>query len=254
LTSISPFDLMIRDAKYSGSNLSTLDNIRGLMEESRLLKKPVLFVNSYTCYLASRSFEYSIVLEESICLLDGKPLARLVNKWTGSPVFQTRGVDFFSRAIESFAVEGRNQLLFGSTTVRCEEISEKLVALTGRGISFICPPFQNINQFQFDSIAESINALSPEVVWVALGTPKQDFVARELAKLVNASVVAVGAAFDFYSNPKHEAPSWMRSMYLEWFFRLVKEPRRLGKRYLIGNPGFIWQYIKWSATKSRSRS
>ena len=254
MTSTSPFDLMIRDARYSGTNLANLESIHQILNESRLAKKPILFVNSYTCYLAARRIEYLTVLQESICLLDGKPLARIVNRWSESPVFQTRGVDFFSRAIESFAVAGRNQILFGSTETRCEEISEKLSNITGRGIGYICPPFQNLNEFRFDSIAESINALKPEIVWVALGTPKQDFVARELAKLVDSSVVAVGAAFDFYSNPRAESPIWMQRIYLEWLFRLFKEPRRLGKRYLIGNPGFIWQYLKWVGTKSRSKS
>ena len=253
MSSFSAFDLMIRDAKYSRSDSSSLKKNGFLLEESRLLKKPILFVNSYSCYLASRSHDYFHVLESSICLLDGKPLARLVNKWTRGPVFQTRGIDFFSQTVESLAVEGRNQVLFGSTDTRCEEISEKLLAVTGNGISYISPPFQDLSGFDFDSISESINALKPEVVWVALGTPKQDFVASKLSSLVDASVVAVGAAFDFYAHPKQEAPAWLRIIYLEWLFRLVKEPRRLGKRYLIGNPGFVLDYAKWRASKSRSK-
>jgi N-acetylglucosaminyldiphosphoundecaprenol N-acetyl-beta-D-mannosaminyltransferase len=253
LRNASPFDVMIRDAKYSRSELSVLKNYKSILEEARLMKKPILFVNSYSCYLASRSFEYLAVFERSICLLDGKPLARIVNKWSGYPVLQTRGIEFFSRAVESLAQESKSQVLFGSTDIRCREISEKLKAVTGNEIQYICPPFQELGEFDFASLAKSINAMKPEVVWVALGTPKQDFVASNLSPLVDASVIAVGAAFDFYAHPKQEAPIWLRATYLEWLFRLAKEPRRLGRRYLIGNPGFVLDYVKWRATRSRSR-
>lgn len=251
MTYNGPLDLFVRETSYTRLDFAISRNVDFLLEEARVSRKPILFVNAYSSYLANRDSNYLSVLTNSICLLDGKPLSKIVSRWSKDFVFQTRGVDFFSLALESYSHAGQGQLLFGSTEIRCDEISKKLMGKTGRGIEYICPPFQSINEFDFDSLARAINNLKPKIVWVALGTPKQDFVAGRLATLVDAAVVSVGAAFDFYAQPHKESPIWMRALYLEWLFRLIAEPKRLGKRYLIGNPAFILDCVKWRIMRSR---
>jgi len=78
-----------------------------------------------------------------------------------------------------------------------------------------------------------------QVVWVGLGTPKQDFEAQRICDSLQVTAAAVGAAFDFVAGTKPEAPDWMRRLSLEWAFRLMSEPRRLWRRYLFGNSRFI---------------
>jgi N-acetylglucosaminyldiphosphoundecaprenol N-acetyl-beta-D-mannosaminyltransferase len=121
-------------------------------------------------------------------------------------------------------------------------------------VQYICPPQQSLEDFDFDSLATQLAALSPDIVWVGLGTPKQDFVAHELASRLDSTIVAVGAAFDFYSGTKKQAPRWIQATYLEWLFRLLSEPKRLWKRYLIGNIGFVSDIALWvlSARKRQS--
>jgi N-acetylglucosaminyldiphosphoundecaprenol N-acetyl-beta-D-mannosaminyltransferase len=88
---------------------------------------------------------------------------------------------------------------------------------------------------------ERINAAAADVVWVGLGSPKQDMWMAEHRAQLNAPVlIGVGAAFDFHAGLKKQAPLWMQRSGLEWLFRLGQEPRRLWRRYLIYNPRFVW--------------
>ena len=94
-------------------------------------------------------------------------------------------------------------------------------------------------------VVDQINNSLADIVWVGLGSPKQDFWMHVHRPLLKASViVGAGAAFDFCSGVKPQAPRWMGACGLEWFFRLCCEPRRLWKRYLVGNSLFIFYLIK----------
>ena len=86
----------------------------------------------------------------------------------------------------------------------------------------------------------SINEANPDIIWVGLSTPKQErWMSAHLGRLNAPVMVGVGAAFDFHAGLKVQAPRWMQRNGLEWLFRLVTEPRRLWKRYLVNNPSFI---------------
>jgi N-acetylglucosaminyldiphosphoundecaprenol N-acetyl-beta-D-mannosaminyltransferase len=89
-----------------------------------------------------------------------------------------------------------------------------------------------------------INESRADVVWVGLGTPKQDYwVARHRDRLTAPALIAVGAAFDFHAGLLKQAPSWMQRNGLEWLFRLSQEPRRLAYRYLVYNPLFVTKIL-----------
>lgn len=222
------------------------------LESSRLTGKPIFFVNSYSCFLANRSEEYEVVLTDGLCLIDGKPLARLISRVKKSKANQIRGIDFFSEALTYFAKTGKRQFLLGSTELTCLAILEKLPPGEQTKIHYFCPPLASAEHFDYATALDKIKVHKPDLVWVALGTPKQDIVAHRIAgKLVSSSVAAVGAAFDFYSGQKKQAPKWMQLIYLEWLFRLLDEPRRLWKRYLVGNAGFLMDILAWRLVKSR---
>ena len=85
-----------------------------------------------------------------------------------------------------------------------------------------------------------MRAAGAQLAWIGLGSPKQDRVAGRLCELGAAPVLlCVGAAFDFVSGEKRRAPQWMQRAGLEWLHRLLSEPRRLWRRYLLGNPAFV---------------
>jgi exopolysaccharide biosynthesis WecB/TagA/CpsF family protein len=91
---------------------------------------------------------------------------------------------------------------------------------------------------------ERINESEANIVLVGRGCPRQElWVANHKGK-IKAAMMAVGAAFDFHAGTVKQAPTWMQKMGLEWFFRLIQEPRRLAKRYFVTNSMFILKYIK----------
>lgn len=103
------------------------------------------------------------------------------------------------------------------------------------------PPFRALERRELKEAAERIGAVDTQLLWIGLGTPKQDLVAATMRDLGAAPVIlCVGAAFDFLAGTKRRAPKWMQRAGLEWLHRLGSEPGRLGRRYLVGNPRFIW--------------
>ena len=112
------------------------------------------------------------------------------------------------------------------------------------------PPFHRLSGAEKAETAARINAAKPDVVWVGIGTPKQDFWVSEMRPLLDAPLlVAVGAAFNFHAGKVPQAPVWMRRACLEWLYRLCAEPRRLWRRYLVGNPRFLLLVLRQLATR-----
>jgi len=104
-----------------------------------------------------------------------------------------------------------------------------------------CPPFRPLTAEEDRSIVDVINRNSPDIVWVGLGSPKQDlWIAEHYQRLEAKVCIGVGAAFDFHAGRIKQAPRWMQRNGLEWAYRLWQEPRRLWRRYLIGNPLFLF--------------
>jgi N-acetylglucosaminyldiphosphoundecaprenol N-acetyl-beta-D-mannosaminyltransferase len=102
------------------------------------------------------------------------------------------------------------------------------------------PPFRPLSAAEDDEIVTLISGSSPDVLWVGLGTPKQERWMFELGHRIKVPVmVSVGAAFDMLSGRQKQAPRWLRDRGLEWLFRLMREPRRLWRRYLLGGPQFL---------------
>ena len=102
------------------------------------------------------------------------------------------------------------------------------------------PPFRSLTPEEDQEVVEMIKASQANVIWIGLGAPKQDvWMAEHIDRLPGTVMLGVGAAFDFHIGRKLQAPHWMQRMGLEWFFRLVTEPKRLWYRYLVYNPLFI---------------
>jgi N-acetylglucosaminyldiphosphoundecaprenol N-acetyl-beta-D-mannosaminyltransferase len=102
------------------------------------------------------------------------------------------------------------------------------------------PPFRPLTPDESEATVERINAAAPTHVWVGLSSPKQDFwMAAHADRLRCGAVLGVGAAFDFHAGMRRRAPRWMQKSGTEWFFRLLSEPRRLGRRYTVTNSRFL---------------
>jgi N-acetylglucosaminyldiphosphoundecaprenol N-acetyl-beta-D-mannosaminyltransferase len=106
------------------------------------------------------------------------------------------------------------------------------------------PPFREMTVAEEGDFIASIYALRPDIIWVGLSTPKQErFMARYLPMLDTKLMVGVGAAFLFHTGIIKDSPAWVKRAGLQWLHRLLQEPVRLGKRYMINNPLFIFYII-----------
>jgi N-acetylglucosaminyldiphosphoundecaprenol N-acetyl-beta-D-mannosaminyltransferase len=102
------------------------------------------------------------------------------------------------------------------------------------------PPFRPLTPEENEQVVRMINDVAPDIVWVGLSTPKQErWMAEHVGRLTAPVLIGVGAAFDFLTGRKPQAPRWMQRAGLEWLFRLSTEPRRLWKRYLPNIPVFL---------------
>ncbi|MGH8952481.1 MAG: WecB/TagA/CpsF family glycosyltransferase [Acidimicrobiia bacterium] len=107
------------------------------------------------------------------------------------------------------------------------------------------PPFRPLTPHEVEETAALINESGASLVWIGMSTPKQERWMAELRPLLHAPVLfGVGAAFDFHAGRITQAPPWMQRSGLEWLYRLMKEPRRLWKRYLTNNPTFVLAILK----------
>lgn len=106
------------------------------------------------------------------------------------------------------------------------------------------PPFRELTLQEEQEIVEAINRTGVRVLFVGLGCPKQEIWMHEHKERINAIMLGVGAAFDFIARVKPQAPSWIQAIGMEWFYRLLSEPKRLWRRYFYNNPRFILLIIK----------
>ncbi len=203
----------------------------------------IRLINSNTIVQAYEDKEYADLLNHSgINVIDGLPLSILVNGALLRRPSRVRGPSFFRYVLSQKLPVPHTHVLVGSS----QETLRILSAQIGKGypnakiLGVLSPPFKSrMDVEDLEQIVTFVDKKSPTFTWIGLGTPKQDFVAHYISKRSKTIAVGVGAAFDFVAGTKSEAPAIIQSIGLEWLFRLLSEPRRLGKRYLVGNIKFL---------------
>jgi N-acetylglucosaminyldiphosphoundecaprenol N-acetyl-beta-D-mannosaminyltransferase len=153
------------------------------------------------------------------------------------------GPDLAAVLLRQAAAEGVRVGFLGSAPKTLERLLANLRARhPALCISFaFSPPFHAQVQEDADVI-EKINAAGVRILFVGLGCPKQERWIAAHRERLHSVTLGVGAAFDQLARTKPRAPGWMQSSGLEWLFRVLTEPRRLGRRYLTTNPRFIWHF------------
>ncbi len=168
---------------------------------------------------------------------DGMPLVWL-GRLRGRKVERVCGPDTMPALCERSQGFGYRHFFYGGAEGVAERLAANLQARFPKMqvAGTYTPPFRPLTPEEKADVVSAINSAKPEFVWVCLNTPRQDAWVAEYQELLDAPVLlAVGAAFDFHSGGLARAPRWMQRAGLEWVFRLVKEPRRLWRRYLIDN-------------------
>lgn len=182
----------------------------------------------------------------ALVVSDGMPIVWMLRKLGFSRADRVYGPDFMLRLCRECARTRVPVFLYGGSE---EEISalravldRELPALQIAGA--ISPPLLPADPPADLAVASAINASGAKVVFVGLGCPKQEYWMLNHAEHVDAITVGVGYAFAQIAGLKSRAPDWMSRRGLEWIYRLGQEPRRLWRRYLIGNSLFVWYCLR----------
>jgi N-acetylglucosaminyldiphosphoundecaprenol N-acetyl-beta-D-mannosaminyltransferase len=203
----------------------------------------VHFLAAHPTVLARRDPEYRELLNGAdLAVADGAPIAALLRLRDRSARRLTSTDGFLRLCRHSARRRGRHFFLGGAN----DEVARAVRASVEQSFPGLeiagseVPPFRAYDDEELRALAEEIRASGAEVVWVGIGAPKQDVLAQRLRREQAAPVIiCIGATFDFVAGTKRRAPGWLRAIGLEWLFRLALEPRRLWRRYLIGNAQFL---------------
>jgi N-acetylglucosaminyldiphosphoundecaprenol N-acetyl-beta-D-mannosaminyltransferase len=165
---------------------------------------------------------------------DGMAIVWLLHLQGYQNVDRVYGPDLMNAVCKHSLETGWKHYFFGGAPGIAEQLSERLnsqypeLQITGT----YSPPFRDLSQQEDEEIIANINHAQPDIVWVGLGSPKQEFwMHNHLSKLDAPVLIGVGAAFDFLSGNKRQAPRWIQRSGFEWLFRLASEPQRLWRRY-----------------------
>ncbi|MDE2385081.1 MAG: WecB/TagA/CpsF family glycosyltransferase [Alphaproteobacteria bacterium] len=203
-------------------------------------KKTIAFANAHCMNVAAQDPAYRWALQRASAILPDGSGMQLAAKMNGAKFVENlNGTDLFPPLMKEAAARGLGVFFFGSQPGIAQKAAKTAEGLapglkvTGTRHGFFTPAEE-------DGIIERINASGASIVLVALGVPKQDlWIARNRHRLNAELVFGVGAQFDFWSGRVSRAPGLLRKLGLEWTWRFAIEPRRMFRRYVLGNPAFI---------------
>lgn len=183
------------------------------------------------------------VNSSSLSVPDGKSLVLLGRLYGYKLKRRVYGPELMNEFCKLAAEKGYSNYFYGGSEGLPEKLKTKLImkypALNVVGT--YSPPFRKLTEEEDKSIVEMINRANPDVLWIGLGCPKQQLWMYEHKDNIKVPImIGIGAAFDFHAGTKKQAPLWMREHGLEWFFRLITEPKRLWKRYIVDGVFFLY--------------
>jgi N-acetylglucosaminyldiphosphoundecaprenol N-acetyl-beta-D-mannosaminyltransferase len=174
---------------------------------------------------------------------DGMPTVWLGHLHGFKSMTRVYGPDYMLRMCELSVQRGYRHFLYGGRPGIAEELRSELIRRYP-GLQIVgtyTPPFRPLNAEEEQDLRVQLEASQADILWCGLSTPKQErFMAAYSGRLPVKLMVGVGAAFDLLSGNLAEAPDWMKRSGLQWLYRLIKEPKRLWRRYLLNNPRFVW--------------
>ena len=231
----APAAIRIRGIRLT--NLA-MDDALNAIDAALAARAPVriAFVNADCINIAARNEAYrNTLLHMDWVFIDGIGM-RLAGKILHQPVRDNvNGTDLFPRVCDELALRRRRIFLLGANPGVAKAAAQRVQA-RHPGIVIAGTEHGYFSEAETPALIERIRAARPDVLFVAMGAPRQERWIEQYAEACGATVtLGVGGLLDFFSGNIPRAPVWMRRLGLEWFFRLVQEPGRLWKRYLLGN-------------------
>jgi N-acetylglucosaminyldiphosphoundecaprenol N-acetyl-beta-D-mannosaminyltransferase len=187
-----------------------------------------------------------ILNHAAINLPDGMPMTWVGRLQGFRQMDRVFGPDFLAAICHLSVDRGYRNFFYGGQPGVADLLS---VTLRNRypGLQVVgtyTPPFRHLTPHEESEVATQILQSRPHIVWVGLSTPKQErFMARYASRFQVPLMVGVGAAFDYHTGQIRDCSPWIKRAGLQWLHRLIQDPKRLWKRYLINNPAFIWRIV-----------
>ncbi len=184
---------------------------------------------------------------------DGFPVAKASALLYKNKQRRVDGYKLFLSTISEGISKNKSHYFFGSTekitTKMIEELKIMFPDINIKG--YFCPPVLSPDKLNEHQYISDLIKQQPDILWVSLGFPKQEQFVKLLNKdkILKTNMIGIGAVFEWVARTKYKAPEWAAELGLEWIFRLVQEPKRLFRRYLIDNLLFIIYFIKQYLTK-----
>jgi N-acetylglucosaminyldiphosphoundecaprenol N-acetyl-beta-D-mannosaminyltransferase len=215
-------------------------NLSELVFENKIL---INTINQYSYCIAEQDPEFKVALQQSDILLpDGMAIVSAVRLLNGTKIKKIAGADIHNHLLEELNRKAGSCFYLGSSEFTLQKIVSRLaIDFPNVTVRTFSPPFKpEFSDVENKEMVEAVNAFKPDVLFVGMTAPKQEkWSYQHKAKLDVKIICSIGAVFDFYAGTVKRPSLFWINLKLEWFIRLVKEPRRMSKRYLHYGPVFI---------------
>ena len=225
---------------------TTVKEVANILNTS--IETRVAICNANTLVRCSKNSQLKDVVDNfTIKTPDGFPVAKALSFLSKQKFSRVDGYKVFLQTIEEGISKSKKHYFFGNNEKTTTLMIKNLVKMFPEIIisGYHCPEFMTADELVFNN-KETLKELDADIIWVSLGFPKQELFIDQLYNEIKpkANIVGVGAVFEWMSGEKRKAPEWMANLGLEWFLRLIQDPKRLYKRYFIDNTLFILYLLR----------
>lgn len=244
-------ELKSSSIKILGNAIDCFKSYRDLYEEvvRKIRSNPgspgyVTVNNVHTMIEGYWNSSYQTIINEGyLSIPDGKPL-EIVGKLKGNKsISRLFGPSVMEKFIDWGMEDGLSHFFLGSSESTLQKMKETIDAkYPGAKIAgMLSPPYKPVAEWDHEAFLHCINAAKPDIIWIGLGAPKQEWWMYNHHRKIDKGVMfGIGAGFDYMAGKTHHAPEWMKKFALEWVYRLIQEPKRLWKRYFKTIPQFLF--------------
>jgi N-acetylglucosaminyldiphosphoundecaprenol N-acetyl-beta-D-mannosaminyltransferase len=220
----------------------------GSLQELNIEKQLITTLNAHSFNTVRKDPVFFKALQASNILLPDGISVVIGARWLqGKKIKKIAGEDLFKYEMQRVNAKGGSCFFLGSSESTLSLIKDRaIIEYPNIKVYTYSPPYKaEFSEEDSSMMIELINNVNPDVLFVGMTAPKQEKWAYQHFEKINAvHVCCIGAVFDFYAGTVMRAPVWMISSGLEWFYRLINEPKRMWRRYLIGNTIFVVEMIK----------
>lgn len=228
--------------------IESRDGLRAIPDGKVLINT----INAHSYNVAQKDALFADALRGGDYLIpDGAGVVKACRflKAKSRPTERVAGWDLFEFEMKRVAGRGRGRVMFMGSSERVLSLIRERAAADYPDLEVVTysPPYKaEFSEEDNAAIIAAINAADPDLLWIGMTAPKQEkWTFSHWAELqIRCHVGTVGAVFDFYAGTMQRAPRWWQEHSLEWAYRLFKEPRRMWRRYVVGNPLFAWNILK----------